>query len=176
MIPLFRKQIEKGGPLTVTHPDITRFFMTIPEASQLILQAAFLGQGGEIFVLDMGDPIKIRYLAEQMIRLAGKIVDEDIKIIYTGLRPGEKLYEECFYSDETLQPTSHAKILRARSQRRNFEEIQHICQQLASHCEFANVKNHELLQLLEKLVPEYCGDQHVGLPFSTTVIDSVLTV
>ena len=155
VIPLFRKQIESGGPVTVTHPEITRFFMTIPEASQLILQAAFLGKGGEIFVLDMGDPIRIRYLAEQMIKLAGKVVDQDVKIIYTGLRPGEKLYEECFYSNETLQPTMHAKILRARSQQRDFREIQNICYKMLSCCETGNVEKDNLVMLLKKLVPEY---------------------
>lgn len=155
VIPLFRKQIESGGPVTVTHPDIIRFFMTIPEASQLILQAAFLGEGGEIFVLDMGDPIKIRYLAEQMIKLSGKTVGKDIQIIYTGLRPGEKLYEECFYANETLQATNHAKILRARSQQRNFAEIQKICDQLAEICGLNNDNRNEMITLLKKLAPEY---------------------
>ena len=155
VIPLFRKQIETGGPVTVTHPDIIRFFMTIPEASQLILQAALLGQGGEIFVLDMGDPIKIRYLAEQMIKLAGKIVDKDIKIVYTGLRPGEKLYEECFYTNEALQPTTHSKILRAKFQQRNFTEIQQLCNKLIDLYNFnGNIEN-ELIPLLKCLVPEY---------------------
>lgn len=154
VVPLFRKQIEQGGPVTVTHPEITRFFMTIPEASQLILQAAFLGHGGEIFVLDMGDPIKISYLAEQMIKLAGKTVDKDIKIIFTGLRPGEKLYEECFYSDEFLKPTQHTKILKAQSPQRNFEEILTICAQIKSACNKLN-NDKELLDLLKQLVPEY---------------------
>lgn len=155
VIPLFRKQIEAGGPITVTHPEITRFFMTIPEASQLIMQAAFLGRGSEIFVLDMGEPIKIRYLAEQMIKTAGKIVDQDIKIIYTGLRPGEKLYEECFYSNESLQPTMHTKILRAQSQRRDFYEIQAICNQLENACHTTDTEQDEFIRLLRKLVPEY---------------------
>jgi FlaA1/EpsC-like NDP-sugar epimerase len=153
VIPLFRKQIESGGPVTVTHPEIIRFFMTIPEASQLILQAAFLGQGGETFVLDMGDPIKISYLAEQMIKLAGKTVDKDIKIVYTGLRPGEKLYEECFYSDEMLQPTVNAKILKAQSKKRDFSEIQDNYKQIEDICIQWNDENY--LALLRKLVPEY---------------------
>ncbi|EKD72399.1 MAG: hypothetical protein ACD_45C00684G0007 [uncultured bacterium] len=162
VIPLFRKQIEMGGPVTVTHPDITRFFMTIPEASQLILQAAFLGAGGEIFVLDMGDPIKIRYLAEQMIKLADKIVGQDIKIVYTGLRPGEKLYEECFYSNETLQPTPHTKILRAQSQRRDFKEIKHICDQISKSCQASDTANDNLILLLKKLVPEYQSVEEIN--------------
>jgi FlaA1/EpsC-like NDP-sugar epimerase len=115
VVPLFRRQIEQGGPVTVTHPEIERFFMTIPEACQLIMQAAVIGEGGEIFVLDMGDPIKIRYLAEQMIHLSGRRPEVDIPIKYIGLRPGEKLYEELFYRFEELVATGHPKIRVARS-------------------------------------------------------------
>jgi FlaA1/EpsC-like NDP-sugar epimerase len=114
VVPLFQRQIERGGPVTVTHPDIERFFMTIPEASQLIMQAAVIGAGGEIFVLDMGEPIKIRYLAEQMIRLSGHEPGTDIAIEYVGLRPGEKLFEELFYASESLVATRHPKIQVAR--------------------------------------------------------------
>jgi FlaA1/EpsC-like NDP-sugar epimerase len=114
VVPLFRRQIARGGPVTVTHPEIERFFMTIPEACQLIMQAAAIGKGGEVFVLDMGEPIKISYLAEQMIRLSGKRPGSDISIRYTGLRPGEKLYEELFYESEDLAETSHPKIRVAR--------------------------------------------------------------
>ena len=114
VVPLFREQIRAGGPVTVTHPEITRYFMTIPEACQLILQAAVLGEGGEIFVLDMGEPIKIQYLAEQMIRLANKVPDRDIAILYSGLRPGEKLFEELFHAQENYQVTKHAKIFLAQ--------------------------------------------------------------
>ncbi|MCG6898287.1 MAG: polysaccharide biosynthesis protein [Thiocapsa sp.] len=115
VVPLFGRQIEQGGPVTVTHPDIERFFMTIPEACQLIMEAAVIGEGGEIFVLDMGEPVKIRYLAEQMIRLSGREPGEDIAIQYVGLRPGEKLYEELFYDSEDLIATRHPKIRVARS-------------------------------------------------------------
>ncbi len=114
VVPLFREQIRAGGPVTVTHPEITRYFMTIPEACQLILQAAVLGEGGEIFVLDMGEPIKIQYLAEQMIRLANKVPDRDITIVYSGLRPGEKLFEELFHAQENYQVTKHTKIFLAQ--------------------------------------------------------------
>lgn len=114
VVPLFRRQIDAGGPITVTHPEISRFFMTIPEACMLILQAASFGQGGEIFVLDMGEPVNIRYLAEQMIRLAGKSPGKDVDIVYTGLRPGEKLFEELFYEQEDYGPTPHEKIFLAR--------------------------------------------------------------
>jgi FlaA1/EpsC-like NDP-sugar epimerase len=113
VVPLFREQIQRGGPVTVTHPEVSRYFMTIPEASQLILQAANMGRGGEVFVLDMGEPIKIAYLAEQMIRLSGKKPHRDVKIEYVGLRPGEKLTEELFHSDENLAVTQHQKILLA---------------------------------------------------------------
>lgn len=113
VVPLFQKQIAAGGPITVTHPDITRFFMTIPEAASLILQAGAMGKGGEIFVLDMGKPVKITDLAENLIRLSGLQPDRDIKIEYVGLRPGEKMHEELFYSKEELLGTGHPKLMQA---------------------------------------------------------------
>lgn len=153
VVPLFRQQIETGGPLTVTHPDITRFFMTIPEATQLILQASVLGQGGEIFVLDMGEPIKIRYLAEQMIRLAGLEPDQDIAIEYIGLRPGEKLYEELFHQAEDLQVTAHQKILKASVRKRDWSELQELLQLTQDAC--VNLRFDEVNHLLQQLVPEF---------------------
>ncbi len=121
VVPLFSEQIKKGGPLTLTHTDVTRYFMTIPEASQLILQSTAMGEGGEIFVLDMGKSVKISFLAEQMIMLSGLIPEEDIKIEVVGLRPGEKLYEELFYEFEKEMQTDHEKIRLATHPKLDFE-------------------------------------------------------
>lgn len=152
VVPLFRKQIEASGPVTVTHPEIERYFMTIPEASQLIMQASVMGEGGEIFVLDMGEPVKIRYLAEQMIRLAGQEPGEDIEIVYTGLRPGEKLYEELFHEQESLTGTGHEKILLARYRQVEWAELTNILDEMAEAC---NSHDDEVLRrLLVRLVPE----------------------
>jgi len=153
VIPLFQKQIEAGGPVTVTHPEITRYFMTIPEATQLILQAGCMGKGGEIFVLDMGEPVKISYLAEQLIRLSGKRPGEDIEIVYRGLRPGEKLYEELFHESEKLAGTGHPKILLANSRAMNPTELNAAMDELASAC----IDDNEILliSLLRNLVPEH---------------------
>ena len=124
VIPHFKKQIEAGGPITITHPDIVRYFMTIPEACDLVLQAGTMGNGGEIFVFDMGEPVKILDLATRMIKLSGFEPNTDIKIIYTGLRPGEKLYEELLSDDAKTLPTHNEKIMVSKDPTMAFDEIE----------------------------------------------------
>jgi FlaA1/EpsC-like NDP-sugar epimerase len=153
VLPLFQKQLLAGGPLTVTHPDIERYFMTIPEASQLILQAMVNGLGSEIFVLDMGEPIKISYLAEQMIRLAGKEPGKDIEIRFTGLRPGEKLFEELFHESEQLKQTKHEKLFKASFRKLDWNELTQTIRLLNTACNRHN--NDELHILIQSLVPEF---------------------
>jgi FlaA1/EpsC-like NDP-sugar epimerase len=153
VIPLFQKQIASGGPVTVTHAEITRYFMTIPEAAQLILQAGTMGKGGEIFVLDMGEPVKIAYLADQLIRLSGKKPGEDIEIVYTGLRPGEKLYEELFHESEKLTGTKHPKILLANSRSMDFTQLEQVLDKLTLAC--GSDDERQIYGLLSELVPEH---------------------
>jgi FlaA1/EpsC-like NDP-sugar epimerase len=155
VVPLFREQIRAGGPVTVTHPDVTRYFMTIPEACQLIMQAAAVGRGGEIFVLDMGEPIKISYLAEQMIRLSGKRPGEDIRIEYVGLRPGEKLTEELFLEHERPMPTEHPKLQLARSVVLDHRVILKSIGELGESCRVFDEA--AILRKLRGLVPEFEG-------------------
>ncbi len=152
VIPLFKEQIEKGGPVSVTHPDMERYFMTTREACQLIMQASVLGEGGEIFVLDMGQPVRIQYLAEQMIRLSGKKPEEDIAIEYIGLRPGEKLYEELFHEQESLQATAHEKIMQARYRAVPWEELSQAMTEAEIACKDYDCS--KLSDLLTRLVPE----------------------
>ncbi len=156
VVPLFQRQIRNGGPLTVTHPDMQRYFMTIVEASQLILQAMVNGDGGEIFVLDMGEPIKISYLAEQLIKLSGKEPGTDIAIKYTGLRPGEKLYEELFHESEQLVITDHEKLYKAKFREIDWNRLIQTMLMLNVACEMH--KNEDLILLLKSLVPEYNSD------------------
>lgn len=152
VIPLFKKQIQEGGPITVTHPEIKRYFMSIPEASQLVIQAGSFGNGGEIFILDMGEPILITDLAKEMIRMAGLKLGEDIEIEYTGLRPGEKLYEELFMSSEKLIPTNHPKV-RVAKVRNLPESFQAALNSLIET--FTNLSDIEVKTKLKQLVPEY---------------------
>ncbi len=152
VIPLFKKQIEQGGPVTVTHRDITRFFMTIPEAVSLVLQAGYYAKGGEIFVLDMGEPVKIDSMARDLIRLSGYEPDVDIPIIYTGLRPGEKLYEELLMEEEGLQNTANQLIHIGKPIEMDDEKFKHQLQRLETACklEVDNIKD-----LVAEIVPTY---------------------
>jgi FlaA1/EpsC-like NDP-sugar epimerase len=152
VVPLFQEQIAKGGPVTVTHPEISRYFMTISEASQLIMQAAVLGSGGEIYVLDMGEPVNITYLAEHLIRLAGKEPGRDIEIIYTGLRPGEKLFEQLFHELEPYERTSHEKILLAHPRVADWDELR--AELRSSELAVRRYDTKYLQQALVRLVPE----------------------
>jgi len=153
VVPLFKKQIERGGPVTVTHPDVTRYFMTIPEACQLILQAGAMGNGGEIFLLDMGTPIKIVDMAKDLIRLSGFVPDEDIKIEYIGLRPGEKLFEELITEGEGIVRTSHEKIMTLKGMDCNLKALNGEIEALVELSEEQDHNN--IKQMLKKIVPEY---------------------
>ncbi|MCY0979366.1 nucleoside-diphosphate sugar epimerase/dehydratase [Chryseobacterium wangxinyae] len=156
VIPHFKKQIEKGGPVTITHPDIIRYFMTIPEACELVLQAGTMGAGGEIYVFDMGDPVKILDLAKRMIKLSGFTPDVDIKIKFIGLRPGEKLYEELLSNDATTVPTHHEKIMISKDPTVNFGEIEVLFKQIIKSA----VKRDkvQVVTLLKKIVPEFISN------------------
>ena len=153
VIPRFRDQLAKGGPLTVTHPDIIRYFMTIPEACRLVLEAAFMGEGNEIFEFDMGTPVKIADLARRMIELVGLIPDKDIEIKYTGLRPGEKLYEELLATKENTLPTINAKIFRAKVREYDFAEISAGIDHLIDLA--IRVEKLETVKMMKSIVPEF---------------------
>ncbi len=153
VIPRFREQLAKGGPLTVTHPDIIRYFMTIPEACRLVLEAAFMGKGNEIFVFDMGTPVKIADLARRMIELAGLIPEKDIEIKYTGLRPGEKLYEELLATKENTLPTNNAKIFRAKVRKYDFMDISILITRLVDLS--IRVEKLEAVKVMKSIVPEF---------------------
>jgi FlaA1/EpsC-like NDP-sugar epimerase len=153
VIPRFKQQIEKGGPVTVTHPEITRYFMTIPEACQLVIEAGVMGMGGEIFVFDMGQPVRVTDLAEKMIRLSGKQPGTDIDIIFTGLRPGEKLFEELLSNKENTLPTYHEKIMIAKVMEYDFvvvnQKINKLIESAGKHYTY------ETVALMKDLVPEF---------------------
>ncbi|WP_272152011.1 polysaccharide biosynthesis protein [Tenacibaculum aiptasiae] len=159
VIPLFKKQIENGGPLTVTHKNITRYFMTIPEACRLVLEAGTMGNGGEIYIFDMGQSVKIYDIAKRMIHLSGLNFPEDIDIKITGLRPGEKLYEELLANGENTSPTYHEKIMIAKNQVLDFDSIKH---KIIDLC-IANKKhnNQETVQLIKEIIPEYKSNNSI---------------
>ena len=153
VVPYFKKQIAQGGPITVTHPDIIRYFMTIPEASSLVLEAATLGNGGEIYVFDMGQPVKISDLAKNMIRLAGYVPGKDIVIVYTGLRPGENMYDELLNQKELTIPTTNEKILVAKVREYDFDEVSSSIEQLIQSAQEGKI--FPTVQFMKEIVPEY---------------------
>ena len=153
VIPLFRKQIEAGGPITVTHPEIIRYFMTIPEACRLVLEAAFLGEGNDIFIFDMGESVKIADMARRMIELAGYVPDKDIRIEYTGLRPGEKLYEEVLATSENTIPTEHQSIRVAKVREYDYFHVAQKLDQLCQMCREMDESN--MVRLMKHVVPEF---------------------
>ena len=159
VIPRFKKQIEQGGPITITHPEITRFFMTIPEACQLVLEAGSMGNGGEIFVFDMGKSVKIIDLARNMIKLSGLKENTDIKIIFTGLRPGEKLYEELLASSENTLPTHHKQILVGKVREYEFEEVTQFINELIVL--FNSQDNKRIVAKMKDIVPEFVSNNSV---------------
>lgn len=153
VIPLFKSQIKEGGPVTVTHPDISRYFMTIPEACQLVLEAGTMGRGGEVFIFDMGKSIKILDLANKMIRLSGLEPERDIKIVFTGMREGEKLFEELMTTSENTLPTHHPKILIGKVMEYSYKDINNYIE-LFNDLVFD--KNElKMVALMKELVPEY---------------------
>ena len=167
VIPHFRKQIERGGPVTVTHPDITRFFMTIPEACRLVMEAATMSTGNQIFVFDMGESVKIVHLAERMIRLAGFIPYEEIPITFTGLRPGEKLYEEVLSDAENTLPTEHKKIHKAKVREYNREDILDYYERIHSYALFVRIE--ECVKIMKQLMPDFVSKNSVYEKFDVKV-------
>jgi len=153
---LFTKQIESGGPVTITHPDIIRYFMTIPEACQLVLEAGAMGEGGEIYLFDMGKPVRIIDLAKKMIRMAGYVPEKDIAISITGLRPGEKLYEELLnYASKTM-PTHHEKITIAQEPMVDYNRIPTMVEQLVA---MAQTDSHiNIVRYMKEMVPEFISN------------------
>jgi FlaA1/EpsC-like NDP-sugar epimerase len=153
VIPLFAKQISAGGPITVTHPEIIRYFMTIPEACSLVLEAGNLGNGGEVFVFDMGEPMKIKDMAEEMIRLSGLEPYKDINIIFTGLRPGEKLHEELLYDKEAGKQTYNKKIMIGSVREYDYKQVSTWLKNLVQKTSEYNES--EIVQIMKEIVPEY---------------------
>ena len=173
VIPRFQAQIQKGGPITVTHPDITRYFMTIPEACRLVLEAGSMGEGGEIFIFDMGKSVKIIELAKKMIRLSGLVPNQDIAIEFSGLRPGEKLYEELLNDLENTMPTHHEKIMVAQVREYNFQTIsKHIRELIRLSCEY---KDRQVVVKMKEIVPEFKSNNSIYEELDHLIVESHLT-
>jgi FlaA1/EpsC-like NDP-sugar epimerase len=162
VIPIFRRQIEDGGPITVTHPEMTRYFMTIPEAVQLVMQAAALSRGGETFILDMGQPVRILDLAHDLIRLSGLEPEKDIEIRFTGVRPGEKLFEELSTLSEGIERTAHPKIFNGSYQSPHLPTLRAQLDTLADLCKASSI--HAIRQSLVQIVPEYADGKRESEP------------
>ena len=156
MIPLFKKQIENGGPLTVTHEDITRYFMTITEACSLVLEAGTMGKGGEIYIFDMGKSVKIFEIAKRMIYLSGLKYPDEMDIKITGLRPGEKLYEELLANDENTTKTYHDKILIAKTEKIDTTKLKEKMNELSNN--YSHLSNNEIVLQMKELIPEYISN------------------
>jgi FlaA1/EpsC-like NDP-sugar epimerase len=159
VIPRFAKQIETGGPVTITHPKVTRYFMTIPEACQLVLEAGSMGKGGEIYLFDMGKSVKIIDLAKKMISLSGLSLGKDIQIVYTGLRPGEKLFEELLNQKENTLPTHHPRILIASVREYNFDEVKNEIEELIVLAK--GTDKYAMVGKMKQMVPEYISQNSV---------------
>jgi len=159
VIPLFKRQISEGGPITLTHPEITRYFMTIPEACQLVVEAGCMGAGGEIFIFDMGESVKIIDLAKRMILLSGLKYPEDIDIDITGLRPGEKLYEELLNNGENSLPTHHDKIMINKTEEIDSEKISALIDDL--YQDFCPKNSTKIVQKIKQIVPEYISNNSI---------------
>jgi FlaA1/EpsC-like NDP-sugar epimerase len=171
VIPRFKAQIQKGGPITVTHPEITRYFMTIPEACRLVLEAGSMGEGGEIFIFDMGNSVKIVELAKKMIRLSGLVPHQDIAIEFSGLRPGEKLYEELLNDLENTKPTHHEKIMVAQVREYDFEPISKCISDLIKlSCQY---KDRQVVIKMKEIVPEFKSNnsiyEELDIPVGPTI-------
>ena len=169
VLPIFRRQIEQGGPVTVTHPEVNRYLMTIPESSQMILQAGAMGEGGEVFILKMGTPVKIVDMARDLIRLSGKEPDVDIKIVFTGLREGEKLYEELITVGEDILPTDHKKVMVLRSNSffngiKNPQEAKkYLYRKIDALIEIATHQDAKGIKIkLKEIVPEFTPQENEG--------------
>jgi FlaA1/EpsC-like NDP-sugar epimerase len=164
VIPIFQEQISRGGPVTVTHPEMKRYFMTIPEAVLLVLQAGAMGKGGDVFVLDMGEQVKIYDVACELIRLSGLEPDKDIPIIFSGIRPGEKLYEELLTAEEGVEPTAHPKIFKARIK----DPLPHniLFKKIEDLKNFAQLQEGSaIVRTLQEIIPTYKPNRKIGEVF-----------